>query len=176
MPQVAFGLSVHLRFITILGQVFPRPISANPWLKFVLSFFIPLFKSLRRITFSIPLRASNYQILDKKILLIFLLKLSGLKSDFTLTLGYINPTTNNPALINKHHLISLYFFSLSKASCSMRVPLFSLCGMSFKVCTFQFSVLYLQGPAVLLLFIVAFLFISTLPMAMYLYQRDKTTR
>lgn len=110
MEQVAFGLSVHLRFITILGQVFPRPISANPWLKFVLSFFIPLFKSLHRITFSIPFRASNYQILDKKILLIFLLKLSGLKSDFTLTLGYINPTTNNPTLINKHHLISLHFF------------------------------------------------------------------
>ena len=30
----------------------------------------------------------------------FFLKLSDLKSDFTLTLGYLNPALNNPALNN----------------------------------------------------------------------------
>lgn len=59
-----------------------RPISTNPWLNFILGFFIPLFKSLYRIIFSVPFRESNY-IVDKKIALSFLLKLSDLKSDFT---------------------------------------------------------------------------------------------
>ena len=59
-----------------------RPISTNPWLNFILGFFIPLFKSLYRIIFSVPFRESNY-IVDKKIALNFLLKLSDLKSDLT---------------------------------------------------------------------------------------------
>ena len=32
----------------------------------------------------------------------FLLKLSDLKSNFTLTLGYLNPALNNPGLISKN--------------------------------------------------------------------------
>ena len=36
----------------------------------------------------------------KRIGLNFLLKLSNLKPDFTLTLGYLNPALNNPALNN----------------------------------------------------------------------------
>ena len=47
--------------------------------------------------FSIPFKASNYQIVGKNIVQNFLLKLSDLKSDFTLILGYLNQTTNNPA-------------------------------------------------------------------------------
>ena len=54
-------------------------------------FFIPL------IIFSIPFRAFCHQ--KKKIVLNFLLKLSTLKSDFTLTLGYLNQTTNNSTMI-----------------------------------------------------------------------------
>ena len=39
------------------------------------------------------------KLLTKRILLNFPLKLPELKSDFTLTLGYLNPALNNPALI-----------------------------------------------------------------------------
>ena len=53
-------------------------------------FFIPL------IIFSIPFRAFCHQ---EKIVLNFLLKLSALQSDFTLTLGNLNQTTNNPTMI-----------------------------------------------------------------------------
>ena len=60
-----------------------RPISAKPRLNFNLGFFIPLFKCLFGI-----------------IRLNFLLKLSGLKSDFTLALGYPNPALNNPAQVS----------------------------------------------------------------------------
>ena len=50
------------------------------------------------INFSILFRASNHKIVDKKkIVLNFLLKLSDLKSDFTLTTGYLNLALNNPA-------------------------------------------------------------------------------
>ena len=38
----------------------------------------------------------------KRFELNFLLKLSDLKSNFTLTLGYLNPALNNPGLISKN--------------------------------------------------------------------------
>ena len=60
----------------MLGSVVRRPISANPWLNFILGFSISLFKNLYKIIFSTPFRASSYQIADKKIVLNFLLKLS----------------------------------------------------------------------------------------------------
>ena len=41
-------------------------------------------------------RASKSHIIDKK--------LSDLKSDFTLTLGYPNPALNNPAVVFTYHL------------------------------------------------------------------------
>ena len=44
-------------------------------------------------------RASKSHIIDKNNLLNFLLKLSDLKSDFTLTLGYTNPALKNPAVV-----------------------------------------------------------------------------
>ena len=36
----------------------------------------------------------------KRFELNFLLKLSDLKSNFTLTLGYLNPALNNPGLVS----------------------------------------------------------------------------
>ena len=57
----------------MLGSVVRRPICANPWLNFILGFFISLFKNLYKIIFSTPFRASSYQIADKKIVLNFLL-------------------------------------------------------------------------------------------------------
>ena len=38
----------------------------------------------------------------KRFELNFLLKLSDLKSNFTLTLGYLNPALNHPGLISKN--------------------------------------------------------------------------
>ena len=49
------------------------------------------------INFSILFKASKHKIVDKKIVLNFLLKLSDLKSDFTLTTGYLNLALNDPA-------------------------------------------------------------------------------
>ena len=37
----------------------------------------------------------------KRFELNFLLKFSDLKSNFTLTLGYLNPALNNPGLVSK---------------------------------------------------------------------------
>ena len=84
--------------ITDQGPVVRRLISANPRLNFNLDFFIPLFKCFVGIVFLVLYRASNNHILDKKNSTeFFLLKLSDLKSDFTLTLGYLNLALNNPA-------------------------------------------------------------------------------
>ena len=47
--------------------------------------------------FSILFRVSNHQIVGKRIKLHLLFKLSYLSSNFALTLGYINPASNNPA-------------------------------------------------------------------------------
>ena len=41
------------------------------------------------------------KLLAKRILLNFLLKFSDLKSDFTLTLGYLNPSLNLPRFITQ---------------------------------------------------------------------------
>ena len=79
------------------GPVVRRRISANTGFNFNLDFFTPLFESLFGIISSILYRASNHQILIKKNYTEFLLKLSDLKSEFTLTLGYLNPALNNPA-------------------------------------------------------------------------------
>ena len=47
--------------------------------------------------FSILFRLSNHQIVGKRIKLNLLFKLSYLSSNFALTLGYLNPASNNPA-------------------------------------------------------------------------------
>ena len=79
------------------GPVVRGRISANTGLNFNLDFFTPLFESLFGIISSILYRASNHQILIIKNYTEFLLKLSDLKSELTLTLGYLNPALNNPA-------------------------------------------------------------------------------
>ena len=47
--------------------------------------------------FSILFRLSNHQIVGKRTKLNLLFKLSYLSSNFALTLGYLNPASNNPA-------------------------------------------------------------------------------
>ena len=86
------ALSCHL-----LSQVVRRPINANPGLNFNLGFFFFCSKGFSPIIFSILFRASNHQI-GKRIKLNLLFKLPYLNSNFALTLGYLNPALNNPAL------------------------------------------------------------------------------
>ena len=81
----------------IQGPTVRRPISANPGLSFNLGFFIPLFKGLFHIVSSIPFRTFRHQIVGKKFKPNILLKLSDMRSDFTLTLGYLNLALNNLA-------------------------------------------------------------------------------
>ena len=61
----------------------------NPGLNFNLDFCI---------ISSIRFRKSNHKIVVKRLLLNFLLKLSNLKSDFTVNLGYLKPALNNQTL------------------------------------------------------------------------------
>lgn len=49
--------------------------------------------------FPILFRACNHQIVNKNNDTEFSLKLSDLKSDMTLTLGYVNPALNNTTTI-----------------------------------------------------------------------------
>ena len=87
---------IHASLSAQQGPVFWRTISANPRLKNSnTSFFIPLFKSLFGVMNSNLSRASIIKLSTKKFLPSFLLKLSALKSDFTQTLGYLNPASNN---------------------------------------------------------------------------------
>ena len=84
-----------------LGSVIRRQISVNPRLNINPSFFISPSKSLFRMIFS-PLyyfffTTSNHQIIDKRSLTEFLINLLDMKSNFTLTLGYLNPALNNQA-------------------------------------------------------------------------------
>ena len=79
------------------GPVVQRPINPNPGLTLSSGFFIPLFKGLSLLFITHPV----IKLLAKRILLNFLLKLSDLKSDFTLTLGYLNPSLNLPRFITQ---------------------------------------------------------------------------
>ena len=81
-----------------LGLVVRRSISANPGLNLYPGFRISLFKCLFGIIISFPFGASNNHILDKENQTEFSLTALDLKPDFTLTLGYLNPALNNPAL------------------------------------------------------------------------------
>ena len=73
------------------------PVSANLGLNINPGSFFVLSKALSRIIFSILFRVSNHQIVGKRIKLNLLFKLSYLSSNFALTLGYLNPASNNPA-------------------------------------------------------------------------------
>ena len=75
------------------GPVVRRRIGANPGLNFNPGFYISLFKSRFGIIFPIPFSVFNHLIVQNKngIHSNFLLNLSDLKSNFTLTLVYLNP-------------------------------------------------------------------------------------
>ena len=81
--------------LNVLHRVVRRSIGINSRLNFKPSFFIPMIKSLFGTIFSILCREFNNHILDKQIILNFLLKLWDLKSDFTLILDYPNSALNN---------------------------------------------------------------------------------
>ena len=78
------------------SPVVQRPISAGPGLNFNAGFYISFFQNLLEKIFPILFRTSNDQIASKKILTEFSFKLFDLKSNSMLTLGYLNPDSNNP--------------------------------------------------------------------------------
>ena len=105
LPSSLFAFKIYLHHLSVTsflsgvpplpqkvqGPVVRRPISANPGLNFNLRFFIPSLKSLFGKIFSVLFKASSSHTLNKKN------STEDLKSDFTLTLGYLNPALNNPA-------------------------------------------------------------------------------
>ena len=100
-PKTSLALWARRTELTNMGPVVRRPISANPGLNLNLGFFSFCSKAFSRIIFSILSRASSHQIVGKKnnFKLNLLFKLSYMNSNFALTLGYLNPALNNPALI-----------------------------------------------------------------------------
>ena len=91
------------------GPVVRRPISANPGLNFNLGFYFSLFKSCLRIIFSIyfqSIQSKNWR--QKDFSWIFFFKLSDLKSNFILILGYLNPALNNPAQEYYYSSLTVY--------------------------------------------------------------------
>ena len=60
-----------------------------------------MFKSFSSDNFSILLKASNHQIADKKNSAEFAFNLQYLNSNFTLTLGYLNPALNKKRLCGR---------------------------------------------------------------------------
>ena len=88
------------------GPVVQGPVSTYPRLNFSLDFFIPLLKSLFGTIFMCSFKGIKYSYSRQKYWLNFLLKLLDLKSDFTLTLGYLNPALKNPALVSKISLLA----------------------------------------------------------------------
>ena len=83
------------------GPVVKRPISSNPGLNFNPGFFFFCSKVFSQVISSLFLEHPIIKLLAERIKLNFLLKLSYLKSNFTLTAGYLNPALNNPALVYK---------------------------------------------------------------------------
>ena len=86
------GLLFHfiLSKIVDLGPVVRRPFSTNPRLNVDTGFFFFCSKAFSGKIFSITINELLYA---KRIKLIYL------NSNFALTLGYLNPALNNPALL-----------------------------------------------------------------------------
>ena len=109
LNPLVFSWSVYSNLVFVeeikdQGSVLRRPISANPGLNFNLGFYFSLFKSCLRIIFSIyfqSIQSKNWR--QKDFSWIFFFKLSDLKSNFILILGYLNPALNNPALVGEEH-------------------------------------------------------------------------
>ena len=97
--RLPFGVNVNLNVSTVrnaANPVVPKPISANQGLHFNPYFYFYCLKAFCPIIFSILYRAPNHQIVDKRISLNLLFKLSYLNSNYTRTLGYLNQASNNP--------------------------------------------------------------------------------
>ena len=104
-----------------------KPISANQGLNFNPRFLFLLFKSIFSIVFFIRNRESNHQIEDKIVSLNLLFKLSYLKSNFALALGYLHTASNNPALryIRAILLVDLLDVDLQGISVKVKVTAYS---------------------------------------------------
>ena len=99
--EVLISSSHYTKWLGLWPRLSPvvwRSTSANPGLNFNLGFIISLFKNHLGKIFPILFITSNDQIARKKIWKEFLFKLSDLKSNFTLTPGYLNPALNKPGL------------------------------------------------------------------------------
>ena len=84
----------------LLGPLVRTPVSANLGINFNPGFFFFSSKALSRIIFSILLRISNHQIVGKENQTEFAFSaLISVSSNFALTLGYLNPSSNNPAMV-----------------------------------------------------------------------------
>ena len=90
-----------------MGPVVQRPVSASPGLNFNAGLYISFFQSLLEKISLFFFRTSNDQIASKKIWTEFSLKLSDLKSNSMLTLGYLNPDLNNSGHVSAY-LLQLY--------------------------------------------------------------------
>ena len=106
---------LFLLLVNVQGPVIRRPISAEPRLNFNSGLFFFWSKAFFRIILSIPLRASNHQIITKFIKLNLIFKLSYLNSNFLLTLGYLNPALNIPAQITLK--LSFFYWNFSLWFC-----------------------------------------------------------
>ena len=85
--------------LSVLGRFIRRPASPNLGLNFYSSLFFFSSKAFSLKIFSILCRVADRQIVDKRIKLNLLLKLSYLNSNFGRTLGYLNPALKNPAVV-----------------------------------------------------------------------------
>ena len=100
-----------------------RTISTNIWLNFHPRFLIPFFQKLfSRQFFSNSLFFWGHPIIKlQKIILSFFFRLADLKSELTLTLGYLNPAFNYVAQVLTNegnscylsHVCQMTFWSLS---------------------------------------------------------------
>ena len=75
------------------AQLFEGRLALNP------DFFFLSSKAFSRKIFSVIFKAFNRQLLDKRTKTEMLFKRSNLNSNLALTLGYLNPALNNPALV-----------------------------------------------------------------------------
>ena len=91
------GVSRAFNLNKELGPVVRTPFSANPGLNFNPGYFFFLSKALSRISFSTVLKYPIIKLQAKSIKLNLPFTLSYPSSNFALTLGYLNPASNNPA-------------------------------------------------------------------------------
>ena len=104
-----------------------KPISANQGLNLTRGFYFYCLKAFSPIVFFILYRESNHQIEDKIVSLNLLFKLSYLKSNFALALGYLHTASNNPALryIRGILLVDLLDVDLQGISVKVKVTAYS---------------------------------------------------